>query len=472
MVGGGAVDVGVVGWTADEPDPQAARPTATTRPTPRVAKGVPSRRLLRTHRLLIDSTSSPLHPCLRYCHDAGASLWRVAAVYRGAVVDLIVIVTVVVAAIQGFRIGAVVLVFTIFGFFCGLYVGALVASTTVTWVHAPTAKTAVALTTMMGIAFSLGMIGRVIGDRVYRRVHRGVVGSVDSGFGLAVAAVAGLLTVWLLASTFVNSSSTALNAAIASSRILRSVGEVLPPPPSVFARAQGFLTAQGFPPVFAQLAPASAGPVNLPTDSAIRAAVEADGASTVKIVGIGCGHIQEGSGFVVARGVVVTNAHVVAGIARPSVEDQAGAHDTTVVSYDPSYDLAVLRVAGLPEPPLPLVPTMVDRGVQGAVLGYPEGGPFTARPAGVKTTFEAEGRDIYGQGLTVRRVYQIQATVLPGNSGGPLVLTDGRVIGVVFSRSTTDNNVGYALVSPDVLSRVLAVKASARAVGTGACAPG
>jgi S1-C subfamily serine protease len=145
---------------------------------------------------------------------------------------------------------------------------------------------------------------------------------------------------------------------------------------------------------------------------------------------------------------------------------------TTVIFFDPSYDLSVLRVSGLDEPVLPLDPEQAARGVQAAVLGYPGGGPFQAGPAGVMAAFEAEGRDIYGQGLTVRNVYEIQAIVRPGNSGGPLVQLDGQVIGVVFSRSTTNGDIGYALASPGVLSRVRQAESSPKVVGTGACVPG
>jgi S1-C subfamily serine protease len=196
------------------------------------------------------------------------------------------------------------------------------------------------------------------------------------------------------------------------------------------------------------------------------------GASTVKIIGEGCGQIQEGSGFVVGPDVVVTNAHVVAGIAHPMVQVGGDLLATSVISFDPRYDLSVLRVSGLNEPALPLDPEQVPRGVQAAVLGYPGGGSFRALPAGVMAEFEAEGRDIYGQGLTVRNVYEIQATVRPGNSGGPLVQPDGQVIGVVFSRSTTNGDIGYALTSPGVLSRVQQAESAAKVVGTGACVPG
>jgi S1-C subfamily serine protease len=174
----------------------------------------------------------------------------------------------------------------------------------------------------------------------------------------------------------------------------------------------------------------------------------------------------------VAPGLVVTNAHVVAGISRPMVVDGSGAHQTTVVLFDPSYDLAVMRVGGISEPPLSLDPAQASRGVQAAVLGYPGGGPFTVAPAGVMADFEAQGRDIYGQKLTVRNVYEIQAVVRPGNSGGPLVEPDGQVIGVVFSRSTTNDDIGYALASPGVLSRVVQAETKSSPVGTGPCTSG
>jgi S1-C subfamily serine protease len=388
------------------------------------------------------------------------------------VVDVVVVAVVVLAAVQGLRLGAIVQVLSFGGFWIGLYLGARLASVTIHWAHSQTARTAVALLTMLGVAVLCGVAGRVIGNLAFRRVHRGTLGKVDSAFGVVVAVVASLLAAWLLANTLVNSSSLSLNASIDQSRIIRSLDSVLPAPPSVFSRVQGFLSSEGFPPVFAQLAPASAGPVSLPGSSQLNEAVRLAGPSTVQIVGDGCGQIQEGSGFVVGPGMVVTNAHVVAGIARPMVKVAGAQYPTTVLLFDPSYDLAVLRVAGLHEPSLVLDPDPSSRGVQAAVLGYPGGGPFTVAPAGVMAAFEAEGRDIYGQGLTVRNVYEIQAVVRPGNSGGPLVQPDGEVIGVVFSRSTTNGNIGYALASPGVLTRVMKATSAAGPVGTGACAPG
>ncbi len=388
------------------------------------------------------------------------------------VIDLVVLAVVVLAAIQGLRLGAIVQVLSFGGFVMGLYLGALLASVTVTWAHGESSRSVVALVTLLGVAAVCGTVGRIVGNLAFSRVHRGITGAVDSALGVVVAVAASLLVAWLLANTFVNSSSLKLNATIDQSRIIRSLDSVLPAPPSVFSRVQSFLSAEGFPPVFAQLAPDSAGPVALPGSAQLQQAVARDGASTVKILGDGCGQIQEGSGFVVAPGIVVTNAHVVAGIDHPMVQDANGLHSTSVLSFDSSYDLAVMRVDGLDERPLQLDPDQVSRGVQAAVLGYPGGGSFTAVPAGVLAEFEAEGRDIYGQGLTLRNVYEIQALVRPGNSGGPLVQPDGDVIGVVFSRSTTNNEIGYALTSPGVLSRVLQAESTTKTVGTGACVAG
>ena len=142
------------------------------------------------------------------------------------------------------------------------------------------------------------------------------------------------------------------------------------------------------------------------------------------------------------RGLVVTNAHVVAGVSKPFVTDPAGRLAADAVLFDPKLDIAVLRVPGLNDAPLSLLPgsSPVRAGSTAAVLGYPEGGPFTYVPAGVAAAFPATGLDIYGTATAQREIYEIDAQVLPGNSGGPLVasgdqahgIPDGTVIGVVL----------------------------------------
>ncbi len=140
------------------------------------------------------------------------------------------------------------------------------------------------------------------------------------------------------------------------------------------------------------------------------------------------------------------------------------------VLFDPRLDIAVLYVQNTPGPPLDLDPDEVERGTQGAVLGYPGGGPFDPEPAAVRRELHAVGRDIYGNSVVERDVYELQADVRPGNSGGPFVLKGGKVVGVVFAASTTEGDVGYALTSAEVIPKLSKAKTRTEPVATDGCA--
>jgi S1-C subfamily serine protease len=198
--------------------------------------------------------------------------------------------------------------------------------------------------------------------------------------------------------------------------------------------------------------------------------VKKDQDSVVRIQGLGCGGIISGSGFVVRNDLVATNAHVVAGIASPIVEDSNGRHRAEVISFDPNLDLAVLKVSGLAGKPLNIDLSNINSGMPGAVLGYPGGGPFNAGPAAVMEEFDAIGQNIYGNQKTERDVYEIQATVIPGNSGGPLIEENGSVMGVVFAKSTTYSYVGYALAMQKVATEINKAAISDSQVSTNQCA--
>ncbi len=176
----------------------------------------------------------------------------------------------------------------------------------------------------------------------------------------------------------------------------------------------------------------------------------------------------------VGKGLVATNAHVVAGESNGNTQILIGgsAYNATPVFFDPSFDLAVLRTNAPLGPVLNISPNTVSRGTQAAILGYPEDGPLIIDPAGVTEEITAIGKDIYNNGSVTRGVYALDANVLPGNSGGPLLGPGGQVIGVVFSRSTVYHDVGYALTSPGVLSRVQQAESHRTPVSTGPCISG
>jgi S1-C subfamily serine protease len=183
-----------------------------------------------------------------------------------------------------------------------------------------------------------------------------------------------------------------------------------------------------------------------------------------------CSRSLEGSGFVYGQGRVMTNAHVVAGVTEPKVQTAEGdTFDAEVVLYDPDRDVAVLEVPDLPLRVLQLDDT-ADAGDQGAVLGYPENGPFSAAPARVRAEQRLQGPDIYGGHEVVRDVFSLYAHVRPGNSGGPLISPEGTVTGVVFAASVEDNQTGYALTIEEVMSDAQAGKRAGDPVSTGGCA--
>jgi S1-C subfamily serine protease len=393
-------------------------------------------------------------------------------------VDYALLVLVALSGIHGLRLGAAMQVLSFGGFWLGLFVGVLIAPPLADLAKAKGEQALIAVVVVFGMAVILGGVGRLLGAHSSSALQRVRLGPIDSAFGVAVAVFATLVAAWLAASLLANSRFQTLASAMDESRIVRAMDRLLPPLPTLFNRIQSLLSSEGFPLVFNGLPPQLSAPVLPPSTSAVGQAVIDAEPSTVQIVGSGCGVIQEGSGFVVASGYVVTNAHVVAGIPQPYVVDASGRHAATAMLFDPQLDLAVLKVPGLTDPPIHLDTNVVGRGVTGVVLGFPEGGPFKYRPAAVDAAFEANGLDIYGQQQTTREVYQLNALVQPGNSGGPLVasgdssqgIPDGTVIGVVFARSTTNSNVGYALAMRAVGVDIQAGEASTRPSGTGQCA--
>ncbi len=387
-------------------------------------------------------------------------------------VDIVLLVLVVAAGVHGLRLGAAMQVLSFGGFWLGLFLGALIVPLVLPHLSSTLVKTLVAGIILFGMAGLVGGIGRVLGSHSSATLKRLRLGPVDSGFGAVFAVVATLVAAWLVASIVVNSRYTSFDAALRNSKILQGIDRIMPSPPGVFARIESFLATEGFPVVFTGLPPSAAGPVSLPTNAAVRQAVETTQPSTVQIAGQGCGVIQEGSGFVVAAHYVVTNAHVVAGIPRPYVIDSRGRHPAYPMLFDPDLDISVLWVPGLTDPAVAGIDTgLVGRGTTGAIMGYPEGGPYAYGAAGVEAVFQATGLNIYGTTQTVRSVYQLSADVEPGNSGGPLVEPDGVVVGVVFARSTTERDVGYALATPKVLRDIRAGEAhpTDRPVSTEGC---
>jgi S1-C subfamily serine protease len=386
-------------------------------------------------------------------------------------VDLAIVLIVVLAAVHGVTQGAALQVLSFGGFWIGLLVGAAIAPVLSGWAQDSAFTSAfISLVAFLGLALLGGAGGRYLGTHAWGALRRRKLGTFDASLGAVVAAVAALAAIWLVALLLSAGPTRNVSRAVHRSFIVRTLVGRLPPAPSVFARLQTLIQDTPFPRVFEGLEPIPSGPIKVPGNAVVQGAVTADQRSTVRIRGFGCGGIQTGSGFVVAPDLVITNAHVVAGIRTPLIDDANGVgRRSTPVLFDPQTDVAILRMSGLAGPPLQLLATDAPRGTGGAILGYPGGGGFDAKPAAIQRRFSAIGRDIYGQGLTRREVYQVQAQVRQGNSGGPFARQDGVVLGVVFAASTSASGLGYALTSTEVRPKVEQAKRNGP-TSTGACA--
>jgi len=387
------------------------------------------------------------------------------ALRRPAVLGLVVL-----AAVNGYRRGAALQLTAYIGLILGLLIGALIAPSIAGLSNSPAGQSGIALIVLVVMAAIGDAIGWMIGTRFWALARRSALRTVDSVAGSFVAVVAVLLTAWFIGFNLVNGPIAPVSEEIRGSRIIRVLDTALPEPPAVLGEVRQFLNGFGFPEVFAGLPPAPAGPVKGPTSGQVADVARQVEESTVRIEGQACGAIQEGSGFVAAPNYVITNAHVVAGVRSPQVQQQNGnTLPATTVLFDPELDVAILRVETSPGPALSLDPKDVMRGAPGVVLGFPGGGPLMYGPAAVRRDLAATGKDIYGRRTVTRDVYELQAIVRPGNSGGPFVLLKGEVAGVVFAASTTDPNLGYALSSPQVLKMLREAEGRFAAVSTQDC---
>jgi S1-C subfamily serine protease len=385
-------------------------------------------------------------------------------------VDILIAVLVISALFRGKEIGFVRQLFSTRGFFGGLFIGALLEPHIVRLVHTSQSRSIVTIVTTLGCALILLSVGEYIGIRLKHKVLLNRINSIDNVLGSLLSIVSILISIWLTASILNSLPIPSVQNAIRSSWIVARLDAVLPSAPNVIGDLGSLIDPNGFPQVFLGNEPSPTQNVPLPNLGALEAAVTADRASVVKVEGQGCGGIVEGSGFIVGNGLVATNAHVVAGIKHSYVDADGGTYSAKAIWFDPNLDFAVLRVPGLYGKALTLSSAHVSNATPGAVMGYPGGGPFTAGAAAVLEQFDATGKNIYGDGNTNREIYEIQATVIPGNSGGPLVNEAGSVIGIVFAESTTYSHVGYALAMTKVINELAQAEQRDQVTTTGSCA--
>ncbi|MCY0904036.1 MarP family serine protease [Arthrobacter sp. H14-L1] len=384
--------------------------------------------------------------------------------------DLALLIWLVAQAVYGLRVGLLVSLAGILGFVAGA-VAAFFAVPFVSSLAADsgwrTALVILAVLVLVGLGHTLGLrIGMLIGRRVKFRPVR----SMDRLLGGVLNLAVGALMISVLAFSVSNLGIPLVSAQLGQSKVIGTIDSLTPTPvKSSVAQLRSIVLNEGIPRLFDQLGPVT--PMDPPSTSTDTPALNTAAQSVLKITGTAfqCGQNQTGSGFVVAPGRVVTNAHVVAGVARPVVElPSGGSLPGRVVSFDPQQDLAVIAVDGLQARALPLG-QQLHAGQPAAFAGYPHGGPFQTKPATVQRVSTVLVPDIYGQNPSSEEVYQLSADVQPGNSGGPLLDEAGQVVGAVFAKSTDTTQIGYAFTLTELAPVAQAAPRLDQSVPSGLC---
>lgn len=377
-----------------------------------------------------------------------------------------------IAAISGWRSGALGSLMSFVGVVLGAIAGVMLAPHVISHVGSSRGKLFAALFLILILVVIGEVAGVVLGRAVRGSIRSAPVRVVDSIVGVALQLVVVLTAAWLLGSPLTSSGQVGLASAVRGSKVIAEVDKYAPDwLRTVPKRMSALLSTSGLPNALEPLGPAPAQNVDPPDATLADSLVVARSrASVVKIRGVAqsCQKVLEGTGFVVAPNRVMSNAHVVAGSDSVTVEAEGKKYDATVVSYDPSADISILDVPNLPQQPLVFADQPAKSGTDAVVLGYPGGGDFVATPARVREIIELSGPDIYKSTTVNREVYTIRGTVRQGNSGGPMINRAGQVIGVVFGAAVDDNDTGFVMTTNEV-SRQLAKIGNTAKVPTGAC---
>ncbi len=357
----------------------------------------------------------------------------------------------------------------------GLLLGGLIGVVCVPFLVSPESPSLAASLTALGLVVLAAaggqILGTVVGSDLRRTIGSSTARVADAAGGGVLSVISVLVVAWALGYAVSGTTVPYLSTAARNSTILGTVDDVLPSrADAVLHSFSDVIDANLFPRYLDPFDPENIVKVGPPDPALLELpGVQQAGASVVKILGeASCDRGIEGSGFVYDDDLVMTNAHVVAGVSEPTIVTTSGSVDAEVVVFDPVLDVAVLS-ADLDLPALDF-DTSGEAGQDAVVLGYPGNGPFDAQAARIREQIRLKSPDIYDHGDHVRETYSIRGLVRSGNSGGPLVAADGRVLGVIFAASITDANTGYALTADQVAQAAADGRAASKAVSTGECA--
>jgi S1-C subfamily serine protease len=385
--------------------------------------------------------------------------------------DWVLILVVVLYAVSGYWQGFITGAFATVGLLLGGVLGVWLAPTVLGNAN-PSILVSLAAVFIVIACASLGQaVFQVGGARLREQIKWQPVRALDAAGGAVLSGAAALLVAWALGVALSGSGLRTITPLVQDSKVLAEVNRILPASASSKLSAFNDVVGTTFFPRYLEpfaperIVPVPPGPRRLLTDPDVQRAA----AEVVRVRGTNrCQQGIEGSGFVYAPDRVMTNAHVVAGVRTPVIDIHGSAVPARVVYYNPDIDVAVLSVATGAIRPLRFTNATAGEGV--AILGFPENGPYDVAVGRVRADQRLRSPDIYGHGTVIRDVLSLRGQIRPGNSGGPVVDSAGRVVGVVFAASVTSDDTGYALSSRQVSQAAATGQASSRPVSTQGCA--
>lgn len=394
------------------------------------------------------------------------------------VVDAVVLLLLAVYAAAGYRSGLVGGALSIGGFIAGAVAGVKLAPTVSGYLtgangsaHYPVGLVVLILGALLGQAVGASVARGLRARLTWRPARTG-----DSLLGAALSCLGVLFVVWILALPLASSPVPPVSREVRQSRIVHAVDAVVPDRVrSAYSTVRALAGRNGFPAVLGSLQATHINDVAPPDAAAVKsAAVARSRPSIVKVLASGnCAHGSEGTGFLYAARRVMTNAHVVAGMSKVSVQLGDAVLPGRVVLFDASRDVAVLAVPATAATPLRFAKAPARANSSAVAAGYPEDGPFALAAARIRDREHVTGYTIYEQSEGGRRVtreiYAIRARVRPGNSGGPLLDTHGAVLGIVFARALDSSDTGFVLTAAEVAPDARAGAVAAASLSTGSC---
>jgi len=380
--------------------------------------------------------------------------------------DLIFLAAALLAALGGWRFGFLRRVIGWIGLIAGVVIASRLLPVVFPTPDTPSPGDLIrSLVVILGGAVLGQALGHFLGGRMKHLIPEGTGRLVDSVGGAALGVVGTILVAWMTIPTMVQIQGWPADEArssVVAARLARALGE----PPDVLGGVGKSLGVDGLEDALSNIRDLNIDPV-APTASPLDdATLDVVRRSVVRLSGPACGREQTGSGFVVAPGLVATNAHVVAGSESLTITDDADLEVGGTIRYlDLRNDIALVSAPDLDRPALPLTEA-TEQGT-GVVLGYPNGGPLAVQPYQIAAVTTATARDIYDEGRFSRRIVILGSKIGPGDSGGPLVTPEGTVAGIAFGIAPDRAETAYAI--PAALLDGLSQELSAEPLSSGRC---